>query len=96
MTHLQKTGVAFGGAAVLAIIAACNTASTTDTADAAGTDGPVVSCNTLASLALPNVTITAAEPVEAGGFVPPMPPGRSSTAGRFQGGWKWDWILPSI
>ena len=84
MTHLQKTGVAFGGAAVLAIIAACNTASTTDTADAAGTDGPVVPCNTLASLALPNVTITAAEPVEAGGFVPPMPPGRSLSAGQTQ------------
>ena len=84
MTHLQKTVVAFGGAAVLAIIAACNTASTADTADALSADGSVISCGSLASLALPNVTITAAEAVEAGGFVPPMPPGRSLSAGQTQ------------
>ena len=43
---------------------------------------PVASCDVLASLALPNGTITGAEAIEAGAFVPPMRPGRSMSAGQ--------------
>jgi len=43
---------------------------------------PVASCDVLASLALPNGTITGAEAIEAGAFVPPMRPGRPMSAGQ--------------
>ena len=41
-----------------------------------------MACDSLASLVLPNGTITGAETVEAGAFVPPMPPGRSLSEGQ--------------
>ena len=85
MKHLRTIALAFSVAAVLAVVAACNTATTavapeieTDTA----TGAPAVSCDTLALLALPNVTITAAEAVAAGAFTPPVPAGRSLSEGQ--------------
>jgi feruloyl esterase len=41
-----------------------------------------VSCESLASLALPNTTITSAQLVPAGQFNPPPPPGRAGGRGR--------------
>ena len=81
--HLTIT-TAIGIAATFAFVAACNTATppaTTDPAPAASL-APAVSCDSLAALSLPNVTITGAEAVEAGAFVPPMPPGRSLSDGQ--------------
>jgi feruloyl esterase len=45
---------------------------------------PVVACDTLAALALPDVTITAAETVAAGAFSPSLPEGRSLSDGQAQ------------
>ena len=62
MTHLRSTAIAFGVAAFLAIVAACNTSTppaTTAQAAALPSD-PAVSCDSLAVLALPNGTIPAA------------------------------------
>ena len=71
-------------AATCAIVAACNTSTppATTTQAAVVSSGPAVSCDSLAALALPNGTITAAVAVEAGAFVPPMPPGRSLSEGQ--------------
>jgi len=80
--------VAFTGAAALAVVAACNTATTGAPAEAApdGVRGSAgaVACDTLALLVLPNVTITAAEAVGAGSFSPPMPTGQSLSEGEIQ------------
>ena len=90
MTHLRTIALAFSVAATLAVAAACNTTTTADAPGdpAAGADGvgggPAVACDTLASLALPNVTITAAEAVAAGAFAPSMPDGRSLSEGQVQ------------
>ncbi len=90
MTHLRTIALAFSVAATLAVAAACNTTTTADAPGdpAAGADGvgggPAVACDTLASLALPNVTITAAEAVAAGAFAPSMPDGRSLSEGQAQ------------
>ncbi|MDE0829749.1 MAG: tannase/feruloyl esterase family alpha/beta hydrolase [Vicinamibacterales bacterium] len=88
MTHLRTTAMTFSAAAVLAVVAACNTASTTpmpetDDGDVAS-GNPVVSCDALTALALPNVTITAAETVAAGAFSPSLPEGRSLSDGQAQ------------
>ena len=40
------------------------------------------SCESLASLSLPNTTITAVQLVAAGSYVAPVPPGRAGAAGR--------------
>src|SRR6185295_5362258 len=40
------------------------------------------SCESLASLSLPNTTITAVQLVAAGTYVAPIPPGRTGAAGR--------------
>ena len=86
MTHLRTTVLSFSGAAVLAVVAACNTASTAPMPQAdegaAATGNPAVACDTLASLSLPNVAITASEAVAAGAFAPPMPAGRSLSEGQ--------------
>ncbi len=86
MTHLRTTALSFSAAAVLAVVAACNTASTTPMPEAdvgaAVAGSPAVACDTLASLSLPNVTITASEAVAAGAFAPPMPAGRSLSDGQ--------------
>ena len=49
---------------------------------------PATSCESLASLALPHATITAARAVDAGAFAPPVPAGGrplSATAARMYG-----------
>ena len=72
-------------AATCAIVAACNTSTPPATAEqaAAVSTAPAVSCDSLvALLMLPHVTITGAEAVEAGAFVPPLPPGRSLSEGQ--------------
>ena len=74
MTRL--TTLASAIAAMFGIISAC-TSATPPAAAEQGAAVPARSCVTLSSLVLPNVTITGAEAVEAGDFVPPMPPGRS-------------------
>ena len=71
-------------AATCALVAACNPSTPPATIEqaAAVSSAPVVSCDSLAALALPNGTITGAEAVAAGAFVPPMPPGRSLSDGQ--------------
>ena len=71
-------------AATCAIVAACNTSTPPATAEqaAAVSTAPAVSCDSLVALMLPHVTITGAEAVEAGAFVPPLPPGRSLSEGQ--------------
>jgi len=81
MTQLRSIAIAFSVAALLAAVAACNTAATLDTPGTAAGGSPVA-CDSLASLVLPNVTITMAETVAAGAFTPPMPPGRSLSEGQ--------------
>jgi feruloyl esterase len=83
MNFLRTIAVPLGVAATLAVVAACSDGSMpapVESEQAVG--GPAVSCDSLASLALPNVTITAAEAVAAGAFTPPMPPGRSLSEGQ--------------
>ena len=43
------------------------------------------SCESLTSLALPNTTITSAQAVAAGAFMPPAAPGRGGAGGRGEG-----------
>ena len=74
MTRL--TTLASAIAATFGILSAC-TRATPPAATDQGAAVPALSCDALSSLVLPNVTITGAEAVEAGNFVPPMPPGRS-------------------
>ncbi len=81
MTRLITIVTASITATTFAVVAACTTATPPTTAEQ-GAMAPAVSCDSLASLALPNVTITGAEAVEAGAFVPPMPPGRSLSEGQ--------------
>ena len=75
MTHLRSTTITFSLAVLLAAGAACNTAVTPAAPEGTAAGGSPVACDSLASLLLPNVTITAAEAVAAGAFTPPMPPG---------------------
>ena len=75
MTHLRSVAIGFAVAALLAVGAACNPATTLDAPGTATGGSPGV-CDSLASLVLPNGTITAAEAHAAGAFTPPMPPGR--------------------
>ena len=83
MRHLITIATASTIAATCAIVAACNTSTPPATTEqAAAVPAPAVSCDSLASLALPNGTITGTEAVEAGAFVPPMPPGRSLSEGQ--------------
>ena len=83
MRHLITIATASTIAATCAIVAACNTSTSPATTEqAAAVPAPAVSCDSLASLALPNGTITGTEAVEAGAFVPPMPPGRSLSEGQ--------------
>ena len=84
MTQLRTTAVPFAGAAALAVVAACYSAPTPEAQNAGGAEGAAVSCDSLASLALSNVTITAAEAIEAGAFAPPLPPGRSLSEAQAQ------------
>ncbi len=84
MTHLRSTTITFSLAVLLAAGAACNTAVTPAAPEGTAAGGSPVACDSLASLLLPNVTITAAEAVAAGAFTPPMPPGRSLSEGQAQ------------
>ena len=81
MTQLRSIAITFSVAALLAVGAACNTAATPDAPGTAAGGSPVA-CDSLASLVLPNGTITTAEAVAAGAFTPPMPPGRSLSEGQ--------------
>ena len=82
MTHLRTIAFASSAAALLAVAAACSTSASPDATDEAVAGGSPVACETLLGLALPNTTITMAEVVPAGGFVPPLPPGRSMSEGQ--------------
>ncbi|MDP6580369.1 MAG: tannase/feruloyl esterase family alpha/beta hydrolase [Vicinamibacterales bacterium] len=86
MTHFRTIAITFTVAALGALVAACNTPSTPSApaeSEEAMTGGPpAVSCDSLASLALPNGTITTADAIAPGAFVPPMPPGRSLSEGQ--------------
>ena len=68
MTRLFTITTAITGATALAV--AMNVTTTTAGGTPAAPD-PVVSCASLASLALPNTTITSATVVDAGTFIPP-------------------------
>ena len=70
MARLITIATAITIAATSAIMAACTTAT-----DGQSATLPAVSCDVLASLALPNGTITGAEAIEAGAFTPPVAPG---------------------
>ena len=77
MTRLRTIVTASGVAALLAVAAACSTGAAPGAVDDAVEVGSPVACDTLASLSLPNVAITMAAVVPAGGFAPPMPAGRT-------------------
>ena len=65
MKHLLTTTIIVIVAATLGIA----------TAGGQVAEAPTTSCESLASLALPNATITAARRVDAGAFLPPVPAG---------------------
>jgi len=82
MTHLRSTTITFSLAVLLAAGAACNTTVTPPAPEGIAAGGSPVACDSLASLLLPDGTITVAEAVAAGAFTPPMPPGRSLSEGQ--------------
>ena len=84
MTQVRTTAVPFAVAAALAVVAACYSGSTPEAPDGGESAAGTVSCDSLASLALSNVTITTAEAIEAGAFAPPLPPGRSLSGTQAQ------------
>ena len=79
MRNLIRFITATAAAAALAAVAAVATVTTTVTTTAATAGGTaqsasaMASCDSLASLALPNTTITGASLVEPGAFTPPGP-----------------------
>ena len=84
MKRLPAVTTAITCAAALAVVGACTDQTSPAAVEqaAAAPEAPAVSCESLASLALPHGTITNSEAVAAGAFVPPMPPGRSLSAGQ--------------
>ncbi len=79
MKYLITITTTIGVAAAFAVA----TTTATKTAGGQSAAAPAASCESLASLALPGVTITAAQSVGTGAFTPPVPPGgRPPSAGQ--------------
>ena len=88
MQHHSMTMV---GVVVAALIdAACSSASAPPTSELTGSDASsVLSCDSLTALTLPDTTVTEAELVAAGQFVPPLaavPPPSAEAVARTYGG----------
>ena len=81
MTQASRLIVGWGVAVALAGVAACGTGLAPEESGVSGAGSPPL-CEALASLSLSNVQITMAEVVPAGGFEPPLPPGRSLSGGQ--------------
>ena len=82
MRYLRTTTIIATTCAVAATLATTTAREQVETV-------PATSCESLASLVLPNTTITAAVAVDAGAFAPPVPEGGrppSAAAARMYGG----------